>query len=144
MKAFAQYAAVLRKGLRPGTIPTEASLEGIFLAIRNSVADDLTDANAAKAFLAGWTRMFDRILLAAGQDQDPFATPLFGSGGDFAEKRTFLVNDRNVYREDVKRGQIWVARLPGDVSRGPSDKARRKRAAALFDFDPAQPEESPL
>jgi hypothetical protein len=126
-KAFAQYAAVLRKGLRPGKIPAEASLEGIFLAIRNSVGGDLTDPQASKAFLARWSRMFDRILIAADKEQDPFSTPLFEAGGDFAEERAFLVNDRNVYREDVKRGHSWVTRLPNDVSQSSRDTEQSAR-----------------
>jgi len=86
-KAFAHYSAVLRKGLRPTKIAAEQSLEGIFLAIRNSVTNDLTDAKAADAFLAGWFRMADRILDAAEKNVDPFTTSLFADGGEFAEER---------------------------------------------------------
>ncbi len=114
-KAFAHYSAVLRKGLRPTKTAAEQSMEGIFLAIRNSVPNDLTDAKAANAFLTGWFRMADRILEAAERNVDPFTTPLFAEGGEFAEERAFLVNDRSVYREDVKRGEQWLAALPSDV-----------------------------
>src|SRR5438046_2591489 len=39
-RAFADYAAVVRQGLRPSDIPPEDSLEGIFLAIRNASGKD--------------------------------------------------------------------------------------------------------
>jgi hypothetical protein len=127
-KSFARYSAVLRKGLRPGKIPAEVSLEGIFLAIRNSVADDLTDPKAAAGFLAGWFRMFERILTAAEKNEDPFSTALFGEGADFAEERAFLVKDRNVYRQDVQRGRQWVARLPSE-SLGPAARPSAGKTA---------------
>ncbi len=129
-KAFAHYSAVLRKGLRPTKIAAEQSLEGIFLAIRNSVTNDLTDAKAADAFLAGWFRMADRILDAAEKNVDPFTTSLFADGGEFAEERAFLEKDRSVYREDVKRGRQWLGCLPSDVfgiSSGASQNERSPR-----------------
>ena len=128
-KAFAHYSAVLRKGLRPTKIAAEQSLEGIFLAIRNSVTNDLTDAKAAHAFLTGWFRMADRILEAAERNVDPFTTSLFADGGEFAEERAFLEKDRSVYREDVKRGRQWLGCLPSDVFGISSGASQNERSA---------------
>src|SRR5207248_8258240 len=35
LDAFARYAALAREGLQPGDVPPEASLEGIYLAVRS-------------------------------------------------------------------------------------------------------------
>jgi hypothetical protein len=113
MKAFADYAAIARKGRKAGQIPIESSLEGIFLAIRNSVGEDLTNPKEATQFLARWSRLFDRIMFAAEKTEDPFRTLLFDEGSEFADERTFLVEDRRIYRQDVSRGERWTVRLPG-------------------------------
>ena len=47
-RAFAQYAALAREGLRPSSLPLETSLEGIFLAILNLSGDDLSDKDTRR------------------------------------------------------------------------------------------------
>jgi Caspase domain len=134
-KAFAHYSAVLRKGLRPSKIAAEQSLEGVYLAIRNSVSNDLTDAKAASPFLTAWSRMAERVLDAAEKNVDPFVTSLFAEGGEFAEERAFLEKDRSVYREDVKRGRQWLACLPCDmfgVSSGDHSSRNGARSSLLI------------
>ena len=133
-KPFAGYAAVLRKGLRPGKIPVEVSLEGIFLAIRNSVGEDSTNPKAAGGFLAGWSRMAERIWAAIEKNEDPFVTPLFAEGSEFAEERAFLINDLNVYREDVGRGQRWLGAcraIAWAMAAGRSNNGGSSRASVL-------------
>ena len=53
---LAEYAALAREGLRPGSVPLADSLEGIYLAICNEAGQDLREAAAADAFVADWQR----------------------------------------------------------------------------------------
>jgi hypothetical protein len=132
LKAFARYAALVHEGLRPSDLPAEGSPEGIYLAIRNAAGSDLIDAAAGEKFLAGWDRMADCIWQAAEAGQDPFAKALF-SGPDFAKERAYLTSDREVYRQDVLRGQRWLVRLPG----GPPESSAlvlRQPRSLLFKY----------
>ncbi len=110
---FAKYAALAREGLQPGDMPLDCSMEGLFLAIRNNGAEDLTDQFAASKFLEDWDRVAQIILRAADADKDPFVTNLFSESSQFARERAFLKKDETVYHEDVRRGQQWVVQLPG-------------------------------
>jgi hypothetical protein len=111
-QAFARYAELVRQGLRPSELPVEKTLEGLFLAIRNEAGKDLSDAAAGRRFQAGWQRLLDRILQAAESGQEPFNTPLFDTGSEFAQERAYLARDQEVYRQDVLRGERWRVRLP--------------------------------
>lgn len=111
-RAFARYAALQREGLQPGEVPLVESLEGVFLALRNAGGENLTDPAVGGAFARSWRRMAEVILAAAEAGRDPFRTPLFG-GEAFARERAFLSQDREVYRQDVLRGERWRVRLPG-------------------------------
>ena len=111
-RAFARYAALVREGLKPSDIPLEVSLEGIFLALR-SAGGDLTDADSGARFADNSARLTDAILQAAEAGVDPFTTPLFATGADFARERAFLTRDREVYRQDVLRGERWSVQIPG-------------------------------
>lgn len=117
--SFAKYAALAREGLQPGDTPLESSMEGIFLAVRNNAAADLSDPSAGADFLADWDRIAQIILRAADAGKDPFTTNLFGESSQFARERAFLKKDQDVYREDVRRGQQWFVQLPG----GPPESA---------------------
>lgn len=123
-KAFASYAAVIRKGLRPTSIPPEDSLEGIYLAVRNAVRKDadLTDPAVRDRFRKDWERLADCVLQAAEQGINPLLVSPFAGRSDFMQERAYLVHDREVYRQDVLRGERWQVRLPG----GP------EQASALF------------
>jgi hypothetical protein len=116
--AFARYAAIAREGMQPGVVPLEASLEGIFLAIRNAAGDDLTLPATAARFLEDWRRMLRVVLGASMAGLDPFTTPLFADGPGFARERAYLVRDHDVYRQDVLRGERWVVRLPDGPPEG--------------------------
>lgn len=111
-RAFARYAALQREGLQPGEVPLVESLEGVFLALRNAGGENLTDPAVGGAFARSWRRMAEVILAAAEAGRDPFRTPLFG-GEAFARERAFLSQDREVYRQDVLRGERWRVRVPG-------------------------------
>jgi hypothetical protein len=128
IKPFAQYAALLREGLRPADIPLEVAIEGIFLAIRNASGEDLTAPDSSERFLEGWSRMSARILQAAEAGTDPFAQPLFDDDPDFARERAFLNRDREVYRSDIARGERWLVSLPGGPPVGSALLLRRPRS----------------
>ena len=117
--AIARYAALGRQGRRPGGLPFEESLEGIFVAQR-WLAGDLTEPQAADRFAASWHRMANRLLQAAEANLDPFTVPLFQ--GEAADAQEFLRKDRALYLEDAARGETWSIRLPGAP----------RREAALF------------
>jgi predicted Ser/Thr protein kinase len=110
--AFARYAAIAREGIQPGNVPIEVSLEGIFLAIRNTFGEDLTEPAVGARFAEDWARMARVILTAAEEGKDPFTVPLFAESSEFARERAFLLHDLDVYRQDVLRGERWLVRLP--------------------------------
>ncbi len=113
LSRFARYAALVREGLSPGKAPLEVSLEGIFLAIRNGAGADLTDPAVAEQFAARWSCMAAAIWRAATANVDPLKDSIFADDSEFARERTFLANDRSVYRQDVLRGEQWHVDLPG-------------------------------
>jgi hypothetical protein len=132
-KAFARYAALVREGLKPGDVPLEVSLEGVYLAIRSAAGADLTDPEAGSKFAADWSRMAARILEAAATGQDPFTTSLFSAGHEFARERAFLARDREAYLHDVARGEQWLVDIPA----GPPRRAAlflREPRSVLFKF----------
>jgi hypothetical protein len=110
---FAKYTALAREGLQPGDMPLDSAMEGIFLAIRSSAGDDLTDPYTGSKFLEEWDRVAQTILRAADAGKDPFVSNLFGDSSQFARERAFLKKDETVYHEDVRRGQHWLIQLPG-------------------------------
>jgi hypothetical protein len=110
--AFAKYAALAREGLQPGDMPLESSMEGVFLAIRNSGSGDLSQPAAAARFVEDWQRMAQAILTAVDAGKDPFVTNLFGDSPHFSRERAFLKKDNHVYHEDVRRGRQWLVQLP--------------------------------
>jgi hypothetical protein len=114
--SLARYAALGRQGRIPSGLPFEESLEGIYLALR-LMAGDLAEPQSAKRFVACWNRMAHRLLQAAEADLDPTATPLFNEEPAFADAREFLSKDRNLYLQDVARGESWTVRLPGGTKR---------------------------
>ncbi|HZZ28871.1 MAG TPA: SUMF1/EgtB/PvdO family nonheme iron enzyme [Pirellulales bacterium] len=110
---FASYAALNREALRPGNVSLETSLKGIFMALRQSAGPDLSVASAGAAFLARWRMLADRIIAAAQAGVDPFNSPFPATDIEFARERAFLKHDREVFAEDVRRGQVWPVQLPG-------------------------------
>lgn len=127
-EGFAVYAALVREGLRPSKIPLEVSLEGIYLALRNFAEPDLTRPEAGASFAADWARMATRILEAAGSSVDPFTTPLFANGPEFARERSFLADDQRVYRQDVLQGERWLVSIPGGPAQASGLLLRRPRS----------------
>ncbi len=148
-RAFARYAALVREGLKPGSVPLEVSLEGIYLAIRNEAGSSLADEGAAAPFVAAWSRMAARILQAAVGGVDPFTAPLFSAeadharGSDFARERAFLGRDHEVYRQDVLRGERWRVHLP----EGPPEASGlllRQPRSLLFKYWSRQDAQAPV
>lgn len=133
-KAFARYAALVREGLRPGTVPLEVSLEGIFQAIRNAHGEDLADPAIGALFVDDWRRMAQVLLAAAAAGQDPFTTALFAAGEEFARERAFLAKDRDVYQQDVLRGERWLVRLPEGPPQAAGLLLRRPKSLLFKDW----------
>ncbi len=111
--AFARYAALAREGLRPSSVALDQAMEGIYLAIRNGHGSDLTQPMTFMKFEGDWQRMAAHILAAAEKGVDPFKEAIFADAADFARERTFLAKDRDVYTQDVLRGQRWMVKIPG-------------------------------
>lgn len=130
---FAQYAAMVREGLFVGAIPIEQSMQGIFLAIRTCGDEDLTNPETAERFLADWARMARSILQAAAAGVDPFTTSPFSDESEFVRERTFLSNDRELYREDVERGEQWIVEIPGGPAHARALLLRRPKSL-LFKY----------
>jgi hypothetical protein len=112
-QSFAHYARRRREGRTPSSLPLEVSMEGIYLAIRNASDGDLTKPQTAAKFLRDWRRMANVILKAAAAGQNPFNTPLFSDGDEFADERASLAADRAVFHQDVLRGEQWIVDIPG-------------------------------
>lgn len=117
-EAFANYAALAREGLTPGTVSLENSMQGIFAAIRSQAGDDLSVQENGERFAADWARMVRYILPAAAAGQDPFTTSPFAEGSEFARERTFLAKDLGVFRQDVLRGEQWIVDIPEGPPKG--------------------------
>lgn len=140
-RALAEYAALAREGLRPGSVPLTDSLEGIFLAIGEEAGPDLCDAATAARFLADWQPLAARILAAGRSGLDPFKTPLL-DGPEFARPRAYLCHDEEVYRQDVARGQRWLMRLPDGPARSAGLLLRSPKSLLFKDWcrtDPQAP-----
>ncbi|MBK8208033.1 MAG: caspase family protein [Planctomycetes bacterium] len=112
IEGYARYAALVREGLRPGSAELAASPEGIFLAIRNAHGIQLKDHVAAR-FESDARRMCKHLFACAKAGKDPFKDALFADAPDFARERAFLAKDRDVYTQDVARGEKWLVKLPG-------------------------------
>lgn len=77
----------------------------------NNAGSDLSKPGAAEQFCRDWPRMARRVMDAAERGVDPFTTPLFDDA-EFARERAYLARDREVYRQDVTRGERWIVSLP--------------------------------
>jgi uncharacterized caspase-like protein len=109
---FCEYAKIAREGRRPGTVPIEVSLEGIHTALRNLAGSDLGDPLIGTEFGRQWRVLAERIFAAAGQNVDPFQTSIVADDPAFANPRSFLQDQKKVYRQDVENGERWIVRLP--------------------------------
>jgi uncharacterized caspase-like protein len=132
---FAQYAALVREGLRPAQFPLEQSIEGIYLAIRRDAGSDLTRADrlTVQTFLERWACMAEAIFKAADAGKDPFTTAVLAAGAEFARERAFLAKDLDVYRLDFAQGEAWEVRLPGGPPRALGLLLRRP-SSLLFKY----------
>jgi hypothetical protein len=113
-KAFATYAALAREGLKPGDLPLQDSLAGVYLAVRKEAGRDLTEPEARGRFLADWSDLARRAMEAAEAGWNPFTRSLTADDPTFARARAFLARDRDVYTDqDHSRGERWLMMLPG-------------------------------
>jgi uncharacterized caspase-like protein len=149
--AWAEYAKLVREGLRPGDVPLERSVEAVFLAMVNDPElirpdpncpdPDLTLPANEELFLRNWAKLARRVMQAAEQGLDPFTTPLC-DGAEFARERTFLARDRDVYRQDVTRGERWIVSVPDGPPKA-SALVLRQPKCVLFKHWPRIDESSP-
>ncbi len=107
VRAFAEYAALVRQGLDGASVPPERSLEGVYLAVRNLDGADLAELAGAERFLPGWYRLERHILAVAEEGKAPFQDLLF-EGPEWARERIYLARDREVYQRDVRAGRRWL------------------------------------
>ena len=112
LMAYARYVAAVREGLRPGTVPLETSLEGVFLACRTLNGADLTDADNARNFLAAWENLARCLFDGADNGIDPFNNSLLAKHAGFVRERAFLNEDQKVYLQDVRNGERLLVKLP--------------------------------
>ncbi len=120
LRAFADYAALVRQGLGAAELAPERSLEGVYLAVRNLdglETADLRDPEDAERFLRGWHRLERHILGAAEEGKSPFVDRLFEEP-EWARERIYLARDREVYRRDVQSGRRWVVEGLGPRASG--------------------------
>jgi hypothetical protein len=115
--ALAEYAKLARAGLRPSPQPLEASIEGVFMAIRNISGEDLSQSTIAARFASDWWRMADRLMQAARDSRNPLTERLFDDI-HFARERSYLEADHKVFLQDVAGGEIWKVELPGCATAG--------------------------
>jgi hypothetical protein len=140
-RSFAKYAHLVRQGhqpSKPAELELHASLEGIFLAIRNAShpqrkVDRLTDPDVVSRFKADWERMEARIFKAMADAEDPFTVSMFAAGPDFAAERTFLANDKGIYRQDLERGEGWRIRISQGIGQA-AGLLLRQPNSRLFKF----------
>ncbi len=116
-RAFTRYAALVREGLHPGSLPVAASPEGVYFALRAEAGKTIDDAESARRFLAAWQRMASVIVEAARNGIDPEQTPLFADR-EFSREHVYLAGDEEVYRMDVQRGERWWVKMPGGPPQG--------------------------
>lgn len=115
---FARYTAMVREGLTPSSLPEEGTIEAVFLALRADAGDDLAQPETGRRFLAGWTRLADAIWKAAADSIDPFKDAFLDDNEEFARERSFLREDREVFCDDVNRGEQWEVSLPSGPRQG--------------------------
>ncbi len=143
-RRFAEYAGLVRDGVRPShAIAPEVSLEGVYLAIRNDAGNDLADPEVGARFLARWSRLADCILRAAEADLDPFKTSPCAEDAEFVRERAFLADDQRVYRQEVRQGERWRVRLPGDPPREGAGLLLRRPNSRLFKYWSRTDKEAP-
>lgn len=111
--AFCEYAKIAREGRRPGTVPIEVSLEGIHAALRNLAGADLGDDLSGSEFVRQWRVLAERVFTAAQAGVDPFQASIVADDPAFASPRSYLQDQKKVYRQDVENGERWIVRLPG-------------------------------
>ncbi|KAF0245653.1 MAG: hypothetical protein FD180_1431 [Planctomycetota bacterium] len=120
IERFAQYAAVCREGLRPGTVSLEASLEGVYLAMLNVTGICYQDGSAGENFLASWARLARAIFAAAEAGIDPSGSSFLAGNPEFSREMAYLRSDRDVFLTDVQRGQRWKVSIPGGPAEAPA------------------------
>ncbi len=118
---FARYAGLVREGLSLHEVPPDRSLAGVFLAVRNRGGlhgAKLDSPGLAEPFLEGWARLEATLLAAAERGADPFREAVC-DGPEFLRERIYLAGDREIFRADVTRGQVWQVRFPGETVPAP-------------------------
>src|SRR5207248_2425005 len=79
-------------------------------------------------------RMLARIDEAVAKRENPLVAPLFRDDPRFAREAAYLRGDEQVYREDIRRGEVWVGRLPGEAGEAAALLLREPRSQAFKDW----------
>lgn len=143
LDVFCRHAAKIRDGIRSAKVPLEASVEGIFLAMRARAEHRIVTNDAAQRFVADWRRLATAIFAAAKQQLDPASDYLFAirtdqgtaaavplqsvfqaaphgageiGGGDFVREMADLEKDRLTYQRDLEAAQRGTIRPAGASS----------------------------
>ena len=141
--AFCEYARIAREGRRPGSVPIEVSLEGMHAALRNLAGENLSDDLSGSEFIRQWRVLAERIFAAAEAGTDPFQTSIVADDAAFACPRSYLQDQKKVYRQDVENGERWIVRLPGGPPRA-SGLMLRQPKSLLWKHWARADEEAPL
>ncbi len=141
--AFCEYAKIAREGRRPGTVPIEVSLEGIHAALRNLAGADLGDDLSGSEFVRQWRGLAERVFAAAQEGVDPFQVSIVADDPAFASPRSYLQDQKKVYRQDVENGERWIVRLPGGPPKA-SGLMLRQPKSLLWKHWARADEEAPL
>lgn len=141
--AFCEYAKIAREGRPPGSVPIELSLEGMHAALRNLAGENLGDDLSGSEFVRQWRVLAERIFASAEAGTDPFQKSIVADDAAFAGPRSYLQDQKKVYRQDVENGERWIVRLPGGPPKA-SGLMLRQPKSLLWKHWARADEEAPL
>jgi hypothetical protein len=118
---LAHYAADLAEGLHPAKgVPPDGLVEGVLEFYRLKFDGPLTDPDRARGFEHDWRKLANVLRPAlADPTIDPYRQSLLEGRPEFNAERQHLQHDRKVYERDVRNGDRWLVRLPGESDEVP-------------------------
>jgi S1-C subfamily serine protease len=113
-QVVADYAAQVRQGKRLNKLPVEETLEGLYLAIRFPAGERLAkDDEVARQFLGHWGQLVGCLEKALAEGKDVVREGVLAEGLELFAALANLIEDPKRYRKDVRKGERWRIRLPG-------------------------------
>jgi hypothetical protein len=107
----AEYAALMREGHAPGSVPVGERLDAFFAAMLAPVTD-LTQASQSRPFLDAWEQLWSLLKTAVADGRNVFLEAIIPAH-ELQRQRTFLRHDIAVYQQDLTAGRRWTVTLPG-------------------------------